>query len=52
MHSAEEQAEWSSLEDMDDDALKRELIDARREISDLKVEVERLTNIVDNTPST
>jgi hypothetical protein len=36
MHSAEELAEHQAVEGLDDNQLRRELIDARREIADLK----------------
>lgn len=47
MHSAKEQAEWESVESLSDSQLKSELIDARREITDLKNEIEKLK---ENTP--
>lgn len=42
MHSAEEQSEWAALEDMDEHSLRRDLIAARREISDLNATIARL----------
>lgn len=42
MHSAEEQVEHDSLDGLDENQLRRELIDARREITDLKDENSRL----------
>lgn len=45
MHSAEQQAEWESVDGLSDQELKSELIDARREITDLKNEIEQLKDI-------
>ncbi len=42
MHSAEEQFEHESVEGWDESRLRRELIDARREIKDLKAENDTL----------
>lgn len=42
MHSAEEQEEWESVDGMDDRQLKVEVIDLRREIKELKQEIEVL----------
>lgn len=39
MHGAEEQAEWEDIEDMDERALKVEVIDLRREREDLRAEL-------------
>ena len=40
MHSASEQAEWDSLDGMDDAALRQEVVDLRREVKDLKAELD------------
>lgn len=48
MHSAEEQAEWESVEDMDDRQLKAEIIDLRREIKDLKAEIEKMDKTIES----
>lgn len=40
MHSISEQEAWESLEGMDEDALKREVLALRREVAELKAELE------------
>ncbi len=52
MHDAEQQAEWESVENLDDRQLKSEVLDLRREIKDLKAEIEKLNETIDQTPST
>jgi len=40
MHSAEEQAEFDSVDGMDEQQLRREVVDLRREVASLKAELE------------
>lgn len=42
MHNVEEQTEYESVEDMDENQLRREIIDLRRENADLQSENEKL----------
>ena len=41
MHSAEEQAEFNLVDGMSEQRLFREVIDLRREVAELKVELEK-----------
>jgi hypothetical protein len=40
MHSAEVQAEWEAVEGLDEHQLKAEVVELRREIKDLKAELD------------
>lgn len=39
MHSADEQEEWQSVENMDEKQLKYEIIDLRRQVKDLEQQI-------------
>jgi len=52
MHSAKEQEEWESVEGMDERELHQEVVDLRREVADLKAELdaERTANAPAHLP--
>lgn len=47
MHSAKEQEEYGSVLDMDETAMRYEIVILRREVADLNADVKRLTTEIE-----